>query len=62
MQFSPSLALRAAAIAIALRCALPAWADANPGAFGEHDLRADRDQYIQSIREYLRQHQGTRKL
>ena len=36
---------------------ITAWADANPGRFASHhDLRADRDVYLRSIREYLRSH------
>ena len=35
------------------------WADANPGRFAGYDARADQQEYLSSIREFLRKHQGT---
>ncbi|MEO8705982.1 MAG: alkaline phosphatase family protein [Kofleriaceae bacterium] len=36
------------------------WADANPGRFArEYDLRGGEQEYLMSIRNYLRKHQGT---
>jgi hypothetical protein len=35
-------------------------ADANPALFGNRfDIRAEREQYHETIREFLRRHQGT---
>jgi phospholipase C len=37
------------------------YADLHPEAFAGYDLRADSDEYLRSIRDYLHQHQGTIK-
>ncbi len=38
---------------------ITAYADLHPETFAGYDLRADTDEYLQSIREYLQHHQGT---
>jgi phospholipase C len=35
------------------------WADQDPSRFAGFDLRDDRDDYLRSIREFVRAHQGT---
>ncbi len=37
------------------------WADLHPGSFAGYDMRADTEEYLQSIRDYLYEHQGTIK-